>query len=174
MTGELRGQASSATTRTVAPIIVASPDRRKPATSPPAISGKTAGPALRRCHARRFPASGVGTFRVHYSGERKDGATMLRFLVRFAGLLVFAASFIVLVSDGVRSLAANRVLTTPLGQTWFDLDSSSLNLAQALVQRYIHPAVWDPAIQTILQWPTFLVGGVTGIALMIVGSRRST
>lgn len=99
---------------------------------------------------------------------------MVRFLVRFAGLLVFAASFIVLVSDGVRSLAANRLLATPLGQTWFDLDSSSLNLAQALVQRYIHPSVWDPVIQTILQWPTFLVGGVTGIALMIAGRRRHT
>lgn len=97
---------------------------------------------------------------------------MLRFVLRFLGILIFAASFIALISDGVRSLAADRVLFTPLGQTWFSLHSGSLNLSQAVVQRYVHPYVWDPMIQTVLLWPTFAVGGVVGILLMLAGSKR--
>ncbi len=97
---------------------------------------------------------------------------MIRFLLRLAGLIIFAASFIALVADGISSLAADRIVTTPLGQTWFSLSPDSLNLAQAVVQRYVHPYLWDPVIQSVLLWPTFAVGGVVGILLVLLGSVR--
>lgn len=96
----------------------------------------------------------------------------MRFLLRALGLLVFAAAFIGLISDGIRSLAANRILTTPLGQAWFSLHSDSLAFLQDVVQRYLHPYLWDPVAQTVLAWPAFAVGGVLGILLMLAGSRR--
>jgi hypothetical protein len=49
-------------------------------------------------------------------------------------------------TDGTIRLAA-------LGEWWFWIHPDSLQLAQALVQRYISPALWDPGIQTVLEWP---------------------
>jgi hypothetical protein len=97
---------------------------------------------------------------------------MLGFLVRLAGLVIFGASFITLVSDGIRTLAANHFVLTPLGQTWYDFDRRSLALVQGMVERYVHPYIWDPVLQTVLSWPTFAVGGVVGILLMALGSGR--
>lgn len=97
---------------------------------------------------------------------------MLSFLLRSMGLILFAAAFISLIADGIHSLAANEILLTPLGQAWFQYHRESLNLAQALVQRHLHPAVWDPVIQTVLLWPAFAVAGGLGLVLMLLGSRR--
>lgn len=52
-----------------------------------------------------------------------------------------------------------------LGQLWYDLDPGSLNLAQAVVQRYLLPELWDPGIITLLQWPSWAVLGIPGIGL---------
>lgn len=41
----------------------------------------------------------------------------------------------------------------PLGQLWFDLSPGTLNLSQAIVQRYLSPAIWDPGIQSLLALP---------------------
>lgn len=56
----------------------------------------------------------------------------------------------------------------PAGELWFSIDTSSLNLAQAVVQRYLHPALWDPVIAGLLQWPLWSILGGPGAALMII------
>ncbi len=45
------------------------------------------------------------------------------------------------------------ILQRPLGELWFKLDVGSLNLVQAVVERYIWPPLWDPAIASVLQIP---------------------
>lgn len=97
---------------------------------------------------------------------------MFGFLFRATGLILLVASFVALIADGVRSVAAERLVVTPLGATWYALDPSSLGLAQAVVQRYVAAFVWDPVIQTVLLWPTFAVGGVFALILMALGRRR--
>ncbi len=97
---------------------------------------------------------------------------MVRFLFRFFGLVIFAASFILLIADGIRSLAADRLVITPFGETWYSAHPASINLVQAMVQRRAHPYVWEIIAQTLLLWPTFLVGAVAGMVLMLLGFRR--
>jgi hypothetical protein len=46
------------------------------------------------------------------------------------------------------------------GEYWFQAHSESLNLIQAVIQRYLHPSVWDPFLVNILLWP---VGGGLGL-----------
>jgi hypothetical protein len=61
------------------------------------------------------------------------------------------------------SLAEGRVHLWVLGEVLFAVAPGALNFAQAVVQRYVHPKLWDPVIQTILLWwaaPIFLVPGV--------------
>ncbi len=98
---------------------------------------------------------------------------MVRFLLRFLGLAIFAASFIALVADGVRSLAADELMLTSLGATWFALDAGSLERLQQAVAAGDGGAVLDPIVGAVLLWPTFAVGGVLGVLLMLLGRRRS-
>ena len=70
------------------------------------------------------------------------------------------------------SVANESLRVTVLGEIWYKLSPGPLNLAQALIQRYIHPKLWDPVIQTVLLWwaaPMFLI---PGIALAVLCRRR--
>ncbi len=60
------------------------------------------------------------------------------------------------------------------GALWFRLDVESLNLAQAIVQRYIHPYLWDPLIAGMLQWPAWSLLGGPGVALVLALPPRDT
>lgn len=58
---------------------------------------------------------------------------------------------------------------TTLGGIWFAAHSDSLNLSQAVIQRYIHPAIWDPALQWFLTNGTPLGVVLTGVITFAVG-----
>ena len=50
-----------------------------------------------------------------------------------------------------------------LGSWWFWLHKDSLQMLQPAVERHISPDLWDPGIQTLLEWPAsvqFIVLGV--------------
>jgi hypothetical protein len=59
------------------------------------------------------------------------------------------------------------------GELWYTLDRASLNFAQAITQRYLHPVLWDPILQSALTWPAWSLLGAPGVALMMAvsGSR---
>jgi hypothetical protein len=60
------------------------------------------------------------------------------------------------------------------GELWYALDPDSLNFAQAITQRYLHPALWDPVLQSVLTWPAWSLLGGPGIALVVaLCGRRS-
>jgi hypothetical protein len=67
------------------------------------------------------------------------------------------------------ALALQRGAYQPLaaGALWYQLDVSSLNLVQAITQRYLHPALWDPVIAGMLQWPAWSLLGGPGAALVL-------
>jgi hypothetical protein len=58
------------------------------------------------------------------------------------------------------------------GELWYALDPGSLNFAQAITQRYLHPALWDPVLQSVLTWPAWSLLGGPGIALVVALSGR--
>jgi hypothetical protein len=43
-----------------------------------------------------------------------------------------------------------------LGEWWAWIDRDSLLLLQPAVERHLSPAIWDPGIQTLLEWPLAL------------------
>lgn len=94
------------------------------------------------------------------------------FVVRTVGILLFAAAFIALVADGVRSLAVDTLVWTPLGQLWAALSADSLAAAESLVKTRLDPYLWDNGIEPVLGWPGFAVVGVVGLVLLILGRRR--
>jgi hypothetical protein len=60
----------------------------------------------------------------------------------------------------------------PAGELWFKIDVGSLNLMQAVIQRYIWPTLWDPIIVTVLQWPPWSIFGAPGAVLVALFWKR--
>jgi hypothetical protein len=97
---------------------------------------------------------------------------MIRFFFRLFGLLFLAAAFITLVIDGTKSIAASGVRITPFGQYWNDIHSTSLQLLQPALQRHVAEWLWDPVALNILTSPAWLVLGILGAVLMLIGRKK--
>jgi len=61
----------------------------------------------------------------------------------------------------------------PLGAVLFRLDPGILNLAQAVVQRYLLPMLWDDVLLPVLEAPAFVAPAVLGGALSFFGWMRA-
>ncbi len=99
---------------------------------------------------------------------------MIRFVVRTLGLLVIAAGFAALVVDGTRSIAATDVRIMAFGDLCVTLFPAKFLLLQPLVERQIHPLLWDPVLLTLFRLPTWLVLALIGLLLMWLTQRRRT
>ncbi len=60
-----------------------------------------------------------------------------------------------------------------LGQLWYQLDRSSLNLVQAIIQRYVLAFLWDPIIVSVLLCWAFAVLMALGALLLFLFRRRA-
>ena len=91
---------------------------------------------------------------------------------RLIGWIFLLAGLGVLARDMFVWIDTKHWAPIAVGQLWFDLDRSSLNLVQAVVQRYIHPFLWDPIIVTILLSWAFAVLMILGVLLLVVFRKR--
>jgi len=94
-------------------------------------------------------------------------------ITRLIGWIIFLAGVSVLVRDVLVWIDAKRWAPMALGQLWYDLNRSSLNFVQAVVQRYIHPFLWDPVIVSILLCWAFAVLMVVGLVILAVSHGRA-
>ena len=92
---------------------------------------------------------------------------------RLIGWVIFLTGLSVLVRDVLVWIDTKHWAPITLGQLWFDFSRSSLNLVQAVVQRYIHPFLWDPIIVTILLCWAFAVLMVFGLLILALSGRRA-
>ena len=97
------------------------------------------------------------------------------FLQRIAGLAGWALAATALAAfanDLVSFEQTGTYRAIPAGQVWFEIHAASLNLIQAMVQRFFHPLLWDPVIATMLQWPAWsLLGGPAAVLIAIAPVR---
>ncbi|WP_186421022.1 hypothetical protein [Bosea sp. CS1GBMeth4] len=94
----------------------------------------------------------------------------MRFLVRMLGYVLVAGGFVVLLTDGARSIADSVLRVTPLGETLLALLGERFRLLQPAVERNLHPMLWDPLLIHLLQVPTAAAGLLLGIALLWLGA----
>jgi hypothetical protein len=89
------------------------------------------------------------------------------------GLIVIALA--ALGYEALLALESGSWRMIAAGELWYGLHRGSLNLAQAITQRYLHPALWDPIIQGLLSWPAWSLLGAPGVALVVAlsGGRNS-
>lgn len=92
----------------------------------------------------------------------------MKLAVRLLGLLLLLGALWAGVLQFQSWVDTGRFAPLALGQMWFDFDPPSLNLAQAVVERYLWPPLWDPVIATVLRWPAWAVLGLPALILLIV------
>lgn len=90
---------------------------------------------------------------------------------RILGWLLLALALLAAGAEIVASLQAGAWEPMVLGQVWYDLDRGSINLMQAVVQRHLHPAIWDPGVIALLQWPAWLVALIPAFILLLLSRR---
>jgi hypothetical protein len=95
------------------------------------------------------------------------------FLLRLIGSWFMLAATLALVYDVSRGISTKAgFVSTSLGEHWYKLHVASLNLLQAMTERFVSPKLWDPVVVTILHRPTWLVLGIIGIGLFYLGRQR--
>ncbi len=93
-------------------------------------------------------------------------------ILRSLSYLLLSLAFGLSVLDGIRSLGADELVITPLGQLWTNLHAPSLKAFQlSLVDRGL-VYLWDPVMLTLLKWPAFAVPALFALVLAWIGRKR--
>jgi len=103
---------------------------------------------------------------------RNSFARNVRWLValpfRAVGSLCVVAAFGFGLADVWLTVQRDEVVITNLGEIWYAVSPQTLNLAQAAIQRGIHPAIWDPGVRLFLMLPGLLGFLVIGTLILLV------
>ncbi len=98
---------------------------------------------------------------------------MIRFVLRFVGLVSLALGFLFLVHDGTKSIADQTVYISSVGATWDNIHQSSLSALQPAVEELAGAWVWNDVIQPyFLQQPVSLVLAIIGALLILLGRKK--
>jgi len=87
-------------------------------------------------------------------------------ICRVIGSILLLAAIAAAGYEAFTAFEAGSWRSIALGEIWFKLHAASLNGAQAGIQRYISPFLWEPVITTVLLWPGWAVFGVPGAVLL--------
>ena len=97
---------------------------------------------------------------------------MIRFLLRFIGLLLLALGFIFLIYDGIRSISDGSILLTRTSEVWNVVHDRSLLAFQALIERHTGAQFWQVAVAPLLEQPASAVASVLGVVLIVLGRKK--
>jgi hypothetical protein len=89
----------------------------------------------------------------------------LRLLGRFFLLLAFVE-----VAIGILIWLSGRDVTRSAGEIWYVLEPGSLNLSQAIVQRYLLPEIWEQVAVPLLLRPFWESVMLLFILFLVLGS----
>ena len=97
---------------------------------------------------------------------------MIRFLLRFIGLICLAAAFILVIYDGTKSIAANNVYFTSARALWELINAGSLARLKPALESFAGGILWDPVMVSILAAPSWSLLGGFGILLLLMGRKK--
>src|SRR5437763_633085 len=97
---------------------------------------------------------------------------MIRFLLRFIGLLLLALAFIFVIYDGMKSIADRTIYATSIMQFWTDIQVGSLQAFQALVERTAGAQLWKVGVTPVLDQPAAAVFAIVGVLMILLGRKK--
>ncbi len=90
---------------------------------------------------------------------------ILGWLITLVAVLILGAELVGWVRTGAYSIISG-------GELWYDIQRSSLNFLQAVIQRYLHPTIWDPVLTGVLRAPAWVPLGIVGMGLSWLCRKR--
>jgi hypothetical protein len=97
---------------------------------------------------------------------------MIRFLLRFIGLLLLALAFIFVVYDGIRSISDGGILITKTSYVWNAIHDGSLRGLQSLVEQRLGVEGWQIGVAPVLDQPAAAIFCVLGVILIVLGRKK--
>jgi hypothetical protein len=97
---------------------------------------------------------------------------MIRFLLRFIGVLCLAAAFILVIYDGTKSIAGSSLSLTSVQALWELINAGSLAQLKPQIQSYANGILWDPLMLALLAAPSWSVLGILGIIFVLLGRKK--
>jgi hypothetical protein len=97
---------------------------------------------------------------------------MIRFILRFIGIVLLALAFIFVVYDGMKSIADHMLYVTKIEQFWIEIHSRSLQTLRESIERHTAAALWQLLIQPLLNQPIALVFGIFSVILILLGRKK--
>jgi len=97
---------------------------------------------------------------------------MIRFFLRFIGLICLAAGFILLIYDGTKSIAGNRLFLTSVRTLWELVNAGSLAKLEPAIRPYAGGYLLDPVLVTVLAAPSWGLLGFFGILFLVLGRKK--
>ncbi|MDP1731422.1 MAG: hypothetical protein Q8L54_09645 [Devosia sp.] len=96
----------------------------------------------------------------------------MRLILRLLGTWLVGVALILLIIDGTKSLGANTIVLTSLGETWTALHAQSLEQLRAfLATRFFGPLL-DIVVTALLTFPAWAVLGVPGLFIAWLGRSK--
>jgi hypothetical protein len=97
---------------------------------------------------------------------------MIRFVLRFVGLLLLALGFIFLVYDGIRSISDGSILLTRTSEVWNVIHDRSLVALQTMVERHAGPDIWQVVFAPVIDQPASAISCILGVILIVLGRKK--
>lgn len=97
---------------------------------------------------------------------------MMRLVTRLFGGVLLLAATAALADDLLRGWSGgfgDGWRMTVGGELWYRLSPDTLNLTQAVIERYIFPPLWNPVILGLLLQPAAIVLGAAGLIIFVAG-----
>jgi hypothetical protein len=91
---------------------------------------------------------------------------------RALALILLLAALLAAGHDGFVYSQTGSYMPERLGALWYGLDRGSLNLVQAVIERYIHPLLWQDVLFPLLLWPAWAVLGGAAVILGLLCRKR--
>ena len=96
----------------------------------------------------------------------------MRLILRVLGTLLIACAVILLIIDGTKSLGANALVLTSLGDSWTQIHAESLETVKTFLNSRLFGPLLETIVTAILGFPGWAVVGIPGLLLAWAGRSR--
>lgn len=96
---------------------------------------------------------------------------MIRFTLRTLATILLAVAVIMAVVDATRTVAASRLVLTPLSTSWADTSPDTLEGFRSFLEGSVGPLAWQLVMNHVLSLPGFVVFLALSFAFFALGRR---
>ena len=96
---------------------------------------------------------------------------MTKRVLKVLGLALLAIALVLVIIEAYGYFRDGYWQSYLLGQFWYSWRPGTLNLTQAVTERYLHWWLWDYGIGQLVIWPLWVSAGGLGLLFYVIGRR---